>query len=40
MVTIAERLDSGTQLDMGYFNRRIILTSPDLEFFPATTNTP
>ena len=34
MVTIAERLDSGTQLDMGYFNRRIILTSPDLEFFP------
>jgi hypothetical protein len=32
-VTVAERLDNGTQLDLGDFSRRIILTSSDQEFF-------
>jgi hypothetical protein len=32
MVNVAERSDNGTQLDLGHFNRRIILTSPDLDF--------
>jgi hypothetical protein len=30
-ITVAERSDNGAQLDLGHFNRRIILTSPDLE---------
>jgi hypothetical protein len=32
VVNVAERLDSGAQLDLGHFTRRIILTSPDIEF--------
>jgi hypothetical protein len=35
-VTVAERLDSGVQLDLGHFNHKIVLISPDLEFYPGT----
>jgi len=34
VVTVAERLDTGLQLDLGQFDRKIILTCPDVEFQP------
>jgi hypothetical protein len=34
VVSVAERLDSGTQLDLGHFNRKIVLNSPDVDFSP------
>jgi hypothetical protein len=34
VVTVAERLPNGPQLDLGDFDREIILTSQDLEFLP------
>jgi len=34
IVTVAERLDTGTQLDLGHFDRKIVLNSPDVDFSP------
>jgi hypothetical protein len=34
VVTMVERLPQGPQLDLGDFDREILLTSPDLEFSP------
>jgi hypothetical protein len=35
-VTVSERLENGPQMDLGHFNRKIVLQSSDLEFLPGT----
>jgi hypothetical protein len=36
VVSVAERLDNGPQLELGEYNRKIILTSDDSEFAPGS----